>query len=80
MSARAGVSGRGGSAPVVDDNLPLSDNIAGVVGQVERAYLCRCLERHAGHLGKTAEAAGITRRTLYTKLKHLGVDAADYRH
>ena len=43
------------------------------------AILQRLLERYKGHLGNTSDAAGITRRTLYTKMKAYGLDAADYR-
>ena len=50
------------------------------VAQVERAYLDRLLAVHKGHLQKTADAAGITRRTLYTKMKVYGLDAGDYRN
>ena len=48
--------------------------------QVERTYLHRLLKRNNGHLINTAKAAGITRRTLYTKMKLYGLDAADYRN
>ena len=50
------------------------------MAQVERVYLDRLLVRHKGHLQKTADAAGITRRTLYTKMKVYGLDAGDYRN
>ncbi|RME24462.1 MAG: sigma-54-dependent Fis family transcriptional regulator [Deltaproteobacteria bacterium] len=63
----------------VDDSLPLKAATERAVAQVERTYLQRLLERNRGHLGRTAQAAGITRRTLYTKMKLYGLDAADYR-
>ncbi len=63
----------------VDDSLPMKVATERAVAQVERTYLQRLLERNAGHLGKTADAAKITRRTLYTKMKLYGLDAADYR-
>ena len=47
--------------------------------QVERAYLFKALKHCQGHLGKTAEYAGITRRTLYTKMKQFGLEASDFR-
>jgi transcriptional regulator of acetoin/glycerol metabolism len=31
-------------------------------------------------LSATASAAGITRRTLYSKMKKHGLEAAEYRH
>jgi len=36
---------------------------------LERAYILHLLVRHDGHRGRTAEALGIDRRTLYRKLK-----------
>jgi DNA-binding NtrC family response regulator len=50
-----------------------------VTGQVERAYLLQVLHRNRGHLGRTADEAGITRRTLYTKMKQYGLQQADFR-
>ena len=47
--------------------------------QLERAYLQRQLRRNDGHLSRTAAAAGITRRTLYTKMRTLGLRAEDFR-
>ena len=63
----------------VNDNVPLKDNLARVSQQVERTYLYKALKRNQGHLGKTASWAGITRRTLYTKMKQYGLDASDFR-
>ncbi len=68
-----------GSTFQVDETLPLKQNVSRVVSQVERTYLLGVLERNDGHLGRTAAAAGVTRRTLYTKLKQLGVDARVFR-
>jgi two-component system, NtrC family, response regulator HydG len=39
------------------------------LASVEREYLLLVLERQHGHLGRTAEALGIDRRTLYRKLQ-----------
>ena len=63
----------------IDDRLPLTENVKRASDRVERAYFHALLTRHEGHLGKTAESAGITRRTLYTKMKALDLDHADYR-
>jgi len=66
-------------ALAIDDRATLKDNTAGVVERLERAYLYRQLRRCGGHLQRTAEAAGITRRTLYTKMKQYELDAGDFR-
>jgi two-component system, NtrC family, response regulator AtoC len=71
-----------GTTPLltVDENVPLKHAVGQAAIQVERTYLHRLLKRHDGHLINTAQAAGITRRTLYTKMKLYGLDAADYRN
>ena len=63
-----------------DDTVPMKHAVDRAAVQVERTHLHRLLKRNAGHLIKTAKAAGITRRTLYTKMKLYGLDAADYRN
>jgi two-component system response regulator AtoC len=63
----------------IDDAAPLRDNLDRAAAQIERAYLFRLLQKHRGHLGKTAEAAGITRRTLYTKVREYGFDARSFK-
>ncbi|MFT4622002.1 MAG: DNA-binding NtrC family response regulator [Myxococcota bacterium] len=67
------------AAAHVDATRPMRDNVARVVEHVEREYLTRVLEQNLGHLGKTADAAGITRRTLYTKMRLFDLDAADFK-
>lgn len=62
----------------VDPDLPLKANTARVVEEVERTYLTQVLRRCGGHLGHTAEASGVTRRTLYTKMRQYGLEQADF--
>ncbi len=63
----------------IDESVPLPQLTERVLIQVERAYLHKQLLRHKGHLIQTAAAAGITRRTLFNRMKVLGLDAADYK-
>ncbi len=63
----------------IDSDQPLSHTTERLLHQVERTYLHRVLKRHRGHMEATAQAAGITRRTLYTKMKSYGLEAASYR-
>ena len=63
----------------IDDNVTLPQLTDRVMSQVERAYLHKLLSRYRGHLIQTAAAAGITRRTLFSRMKALGLDAADYK-
>ncbi|MEC7949617.1 MAG: sigma-54 dependent transcriptional regulator, partial [Myxococcota bacterium] len=62
-----------------DEDQPMKAVLQQAGEQIERAYLQRQLRRHEGHLSKTAQAAGITRRTLYSKMRRLGLRAEDYR-
>ena len=77
---------RGGGKPsdhpagmFIDESVPLPQLSERVLIQVERAYLHKQLARHQGHLIHTAAAAGITRRTLFSRMKALGLDAGDYK-
>lgn len=63
----------------VDDAVPMKSAVEQVVAEVERAYLHRLLQRNRGHLTLTATEAGVTRRTLYNKMKSYRLNAADYR-
>lgn len=63
----------------IDDGATLPQLTERIVLQVERAYLDKLLNRNRGHLIQTAAAAGITRRTLFTRMKALGLNAADYK-
>jgi two-component system NtrC family response regulator len=63
----------------IDDTIPLPQLTQRYVSQIERAYLHKLLARNQGKLIETAEAAGITRRTLYTRMKEFGLDPKDYK-
>lgn len=45
----------------------------------ERRQIERALTSHAGHLAKTAEALGVSRTTLWEKMKRLNLSAVDPR-
>ena len=67
------------AAFTVDEGVPMKTAVQRVVSQIERSYLHRLLQKNRGALGLTATAAGITRRTLYNKMKAYHLDATDYR-
>ncbi|NCG22267.1 MAG: AAA domain-containing protein, partial [Rhodobacterales bacterium] len=80
----ADISGHGDAAEAggslhVDERLSMKDNLLIAQQQVEKAYLFKALTKNVGHLGKTADFAGITRRTLYTKMKQYGLEAREFR-
>jgi DNA-binding NtrC family response regulator len=50
-----------------------SESLAEYLMACERDYLSLMLERHGGHMTHAAEALGITRKTLWEKLRRLGI-------
>ncbi|MCB9697817.1 MAG: sigma-54-dependent Fis family transcriptional regulator [Alphaproteobacteria bacterium] len=67
------------SGAPLDLSRPMQEHVDAAVADVERRYLEAALHRHGGHLSRTAEASGITRRTLYNKMRQLGLDADTYK-
>jgi DNA-binding NtrC family response regulator len=63
----------------IDESRSMSEVTERLLHQVERTYIQRLLKKKKGHLAETAKAAGITRRTLYSRMKLYGIDAADFR-
>jgi two-component system nitrogen regulation response regulator NtrX len=63
----------------VDDHEPLAPQLQRVQEQFERAYLHKVLLGEGGHLQRTAQRTGFTRRTLYSKMKAYGMDPGEYR-
>jgi len=68
-----------GGGFLVDEHVSLKSNLDRALAQVERAYLHRVLRRTGGHLDRTAKAAGISRRTLYSRMKQFGLNANDFK-
>jgi DNA-binding NtrC family response regulator len=60
-------------------DLPIREARKEVVREFERAYLDRLLRTTGGRIGRTAELAGMTARSLYDKLKLHGLAKDDYR-
>jgi DNA-binding NtrC family response regulator len=59
------------------DAAPVSQSLADYLMACERDYLRVALDRHDGHMTHTAEALGITRKTLWEKMRRLGLQARD---
>ncbi|MDP2826305.1 MAG: sigma-54 dependent transcriptional regulator [Sulfuritalea sp.] len=61
----------------IEGNIPTdqapSESLAEYLMACERDYLSLTLERHGGHMTHAAEALGITRKTLWEKLRRLGI-------
>ncbi len=58
---------------------PIDVGRLAVVADFERRYFSRLLERTQGNVGKTAEQAGVDPRTLYNKMRQLGLRKEDFR-
>ena len=60
-------------------NKPLSHVLAETVEDTERRYLESVLHKSRGRVGKAAEAAGISPRNMYVKMKKYGIDKRDFK-
>ncbi len=58
---------------------PLAALHTELLGNLERAYLDEQLRRAGGRIGAAAERSGITPRTLYNKMRQLGLRKESYR-
>jgi DNA-binding NtrC family response regulator len=67
------------SMPTFDAEETLTSVLRRLETGVEREYLKRVLRKYHGHLGRTAEHAGLNRRTLYNKLREHGLRKEDFR-
>jgi DNA-binding NtrC family response regulator len=65
--------------PEAWDERPFQDVKNEMVARFERKYLSRLLERTGGKVGESARLAGIAERTLYEKMRRLGVRKEDFR-
>ena len=52
-----------------------AETLSGYLHERERAYINQALARHDGHIARTAESLGISRKNLWEKMKKLGIDA-----
>jgi DNA-binding NtrC family response regulator len=60
-------------------SLPLAESREKLLLEFERAYLDGLLKATRGRIGQTARRAGIRERSLYDKMKRLGLKKEDYR-
>ncbi len=69
-----------GSAPrthEAEDDRPLDELVGQVVQRVETAEIRRRLERHGFNRADTAASLGISRKTLFNKMRALGIAAPE---
>jgi two-component system response regulator AtoC len=58
----------------VDLSRPLTDQLREVTASFEARYLRRALKKARGHIGRTAEIAGLSRRSVSEKLAQYEID------
>lgn len=56
---------------------PASQSLADYLMACERDYLQVALDRHDWHMTRTAESLGITRKTLWEKMRRLGIQTPE---
>jgi len=59
--------------------MTLKEYIAGILQESEARYFSALLKRHKGHISRTAETAGIDRKTFYRKIKQCGIDPKKFK-
>jgi DNA-binding NtrC family response regulator len=64
----------GDSLEAAQDVQAASPSLAEYLMECERDYLRMALDRHGWHMTHTAEALGITRKTLWEKMRRLGIE------
>jgi DNA-binding NtrC family response regulator len=70
---------RRGDQVAVDLSRPLADQIAELTAAFEQRYLRRALKKTRGHIGRTAQILGLSRRTVTDKIAHYGIDKAEFK-
>ncbi|MCR9092985.1 MAG: sigma-54 dependent transcriptional regulator [bacterium] len=63
----------------LDTEIPLATHLDTARERIEREYLEAVLTEQSGQVLKAAELAGISRRTMFRKMKEHGLDKQDYR-
>lgn len=59
---------------------PKSNNLTSKTNAYEKALIIAEIEKAAGHLLKAANALGVSRMTLYRKMRYLKIDPKEYKH
>lgn len=65
--------------PALTANKPLREVLREETERIERQYLCALLARYSGSVSKTAEHAGIDRRTVFEKMKLYDLKKEDFK-
>jgi DNA-binding NtrC family response regulator len=71
--------GRPRFQPPVDLSRPLAEQLTELTAAFEERYLRRALKRTRGHIGRTAQLTGLSRRTITEKLALYQIDKSEFK-
>ena len=60
-------------------NRPLKDARREVLDCFEKGYLAKLLRATGGRIGETARRAGVDPRSIYVKMRRLGLDKKEFK-
>jgi DNA-binding NtrC family response regulator len=63
----------------VDLSRPLTEQLPEVIAAFEARYLRRALKKARGHIGRTAEITGLSRRSISEKISHYKIDKTQFQ-
>jgi DNA-binding NtrC family response regulator len=64
----------------VDLSRPLTEQLPEMIAAFEERYLRRALKKTGGHIGRTAEITGLSRRSISDKLALYKIDKTDFQN
>ncbi len=64
----------------VDLSRSLPEQLAEITAAFEESYLRKALLKTHGHIGRTAQITGLSRRSISDKITHYGIDKSLFKH
>ena len=64
----------------IDLSRPLTEQLGEVIAGFEERYLREALKKARGHVGRTAEITGLSRRSISEKIDHYKIDKSEFKH
>ena len=63
----------------MDLSRPVTEQLTELTAAFEERYLRRALQQTHGHIGRTAELSGLSRRTITEKLALYKIEKAEFK-
>ena len=64
----------------IDLSRPLTAQLGEMIAGFEERYLREALKKVRGHVGRTAEITGLSRRSISEKIDHYKIDKSEFKH